>query len=83
MAIILFERPNPQHGSQIMATKKAALDLTAKNASSSIMEALSIVAKFINPSSLDDRTEISNRMEGLLPKRIRSTGIYSKVMWFT
>ena len=66
-----------------MATKKAALDLAAKNASSSFMEALCIVSKFINSSSLDDRTEISNCMEVLFPNRIRSPEIYSKVMWFT
>lgn len=66
-----------------MATKKAALDLAAKKASSSLMEALCIVAKFINTSSLEDRTEISNRMEMLFPGRIRSPEIYSKIMWFT
>ena len=41
------------------------------------------VSKFINSSSLDDRMEISNRMEVLFPGRIRSPEIYSKVMWFT
>ena len=82
-AIILFERPNPQHGSQLMATKKAALDRAAKNASSRFLEALSIVSKFTDTLSLVDRTEISNRMEVMFPGRIRSLEIYSKVMWFT
>ena len=41
------------------------------------------VSKFIYSSSLDDRTEISNRMEVLFPGRITSPEIYSKVMWFT
>ena len=47
--IILFERPNSQHGSQILATKKAALDLAAKNASSSFMEVLCMCQNLYTP----------------------------------
>lgn len=48
---------------KFVATKKAALDLAAKSTSFSLMEALYIMSKFINSSSLDDRMEISNCME--------------------
>ena len=66
-----------------MATKKAALDIAAKKASSGFMEALCLVEKFLDGSSLDERTEISTRVEQLFPGRIRSQEIYSKLMWFT
>ncbi|XP_068723733.1 uncharacterized protein [Montipora capricornis] len=82
-AILLFERPNPQHPSQVMAIKKAELDLAAKKASTGFMEALCIIKKFLDPSSMDERTLISNEIEKMFPGRIRSPEIYSKLMWFT
>ena len=68
---------------KFVATKKAALDLAAKSTSFSLMEALCIMSKFINSSSLDDRTEISNHNGSLFPGQIRSLEIYSNIMWFT
>lgn len=66
-----------------MAIKKAELDLAAKKASTGFMEALWIIKKFLDPSSMDERTLISNRIEKMFPGRIRSPEIYSKLMWFT
>lgn len=66
-----------------MAAKKAALDLAAKRASTGFLEALCLVEKFLDPSSVEDRSLISTRIEGMFPGRIRSPEIYSKVMWFT
>lgn len=66
-----------------MAEKKAELDVAANKASTGFMEALCLVEKFLGPSSLEERTAISNRIEGMFPGRIRSQEIYSKLMWFT
>lgn len=82
-AIIIFERPNPQHPSQVMADKKAALDRAAKKASTGFLEALCLVEKYLDPSSVEDRASISARTEMMFPGRIRSPEIYAKVMWFT
>ncbi|XP_078342150.1 uncharacterized protein LOC144627990 isoform X2 [Oculina patagonica] len=82
-AIIKFERPDPQLSSEQMALKKAALDVAAKKASNSFLEALCLVENYLDESSLEDRRAISARMDGLFPGRIRSPEIYSNVMWFT
>ena len=82
-AIIIFERPNPQHSSQIMAAKKADLDLAAKQASTGFLEALCLVEKFLDPSSEEERPLVASKVEGMFPGTIRSLAIYSKVMWFT
>ena len=66
-----------------MATKKAALDLASKQASTGFLEALSLVENYLDPSSEEASTFIANKMEGMFPGRIRSRAIYSKVMWFT
>lgn len=66
-----------------MAEKKAALDVAAKKASNSFLEALCLVENYLDESSLEGRKAISSRMDGLFPGRICSPEIYSKVMWFT
>ena len=66
-----------------MATKRAALDLAAKHASTGFMDAMCLVEQFLSETSLEERTAISNRIEELFPGRIRSPEIYSKVMLLT
>ena len=67
-AIIIFERPNPQHPSQIMADKKAALDVAAKKKkkkkknSTGFLESLCLVEKYLDPSSVVDRASISHQI---------------------
>ena len=69
--------------SQTMTERKSDLNKAAKKASLGLMEALCLVEKFIDISSSEERQPISNRIETLFPGRIRSQGIYSKLMWFT
>ena len=78
LAIILFERQDPQLPSQIMATKREALDLAAKHASTALLDAMCLVGQFLSETSLEEGTTISNRIEEMFPGRIRSPEIYFK-----
>ena len=70
------------HSTEVMAEKKRQLDRAAKAASSSVAVALAITEEYVS-SSVEDRAVIGNDVEGMFPSRIRSSEIYSKLMWFT
>ena len=82
MVIIIFERPDPILSTLEMQSQKK-VDQAAAISSRGIIEALHLVERFVHRDSEESRAAISERVSGILPGRIRSVDIYSKLMWFT
>lgn len=79
---MIFKRLYPLLKTETMAVKKSNLDQAASRASSALIEALPLVEKFISNSSKQDQSEIANKVSERLLQMIRSTEMYSKLMWF-
>ena len=74
------EPTSPMYNQERPAKKETEI---AKQASIGFLEALCLVENLLDPSPTEERTLIAKRIEKTLEGRIRSTAIYSKVMWFT
>lgn len=58
------------------------MDIAARKSCCGQAEALHLVDSFISQETMQQKTQIANKVSKLLPGNIRSIYIYAKRMWF-